>query len=520
MFDKQYGHGGSDLHTTSFTAFKTIFLSGFSIAFFGIGLMRLWYQFNFYNLHFSADYGFVTVGANIVRVLVMALLVFLSYRTGFSHASKTFFVWSGLILMTLSGLFYLVDLFFGTTSFEVARFIIGGIGLVGGEIIWVFFLERLKPAEAFFYAAGGLALSCFLSLLAGYLSHEVFGLLNLFIPALSVFAYWRAMDLWNKGKTPSVRQAKKSSFSQDMMQVQGQSIGEEKVDFLYSTQLRGYLFSILSAFFLYAFLLGMALGYPDGRIRELSQAMRTIHQLLVIAVIVATVWWVLVRGRGFSLTGFWSFVNLLMIIGITFLMGGWPGSEEIATFFITNAITCFYIPLVFFIYLIGRHVGKSTVLVYGFVYGGALLAMSIGRIVVYQVGPYLKYGLWLLICMVFVALIEMVLVVYPRPNVRYPIGFELRAVSKQAAPMSIPPSGAATVANDVFASFAEAFQLTATETEIVRLLAQGRSRTVIAETLHYSENTVRNYVRVLYRKVGVHTKQELLDCVEQSAVSL
>ncbi|MEG0324397.1 MAG: DNA-binding response regulator, partial [Raoultibacter sp.] len=119
--DQQRGCADADLHTASFASFKTVFLSGFSLAFFGIGLMRLWYQFNFYNLHFTADYGYVTVGANIVRVAVIALLVFLSYRTGFSHASKAFFVWSGLVLMTLSGLFYLVDLFFSTTSFEVAR---------------------------------------------------------------------------------------------------------------------------------------------------------------------------------------------------------------------------------------------------------------------------------------------------------------------------------------------------------------------------------------------------------------
>ncbi|MEG2934778.1 MAG: helix-turn-helix transcriptional regulator, partial [Gordonibacter sp.] len=509
--DQQRGCADASLHTASFASFKTVFLSGFSLAFFGIGLMRLWYQFNFYNLHFTADYGYVTVGANIVRVAVIALLVFLSYRTGFSHASKAFFVWSGLVLMTLSGLFYLVDLFFSTTSFEVARFIIGGVGLVGGEIIWVFFLERLKPAEAFFYAAGGLALSCLLSLIAGYLSHEVFGLLNLFIPALSVFAYWRAMDLLDKGKHPSGRllgHAAHGGVPQDAAVASGRSGGEEKVDRLYSTQQRGYLFTIIAAFFLYAFLIGMALGYPDGRVRELSQAMRTVHQLLVIAVIAATVWWVLVRGRGFSLAGFWFFVNFLMIAAITFLMSGWPGSEELATFFATNAITCFYIPLVFFIYLIGRHSDQPTVLVYGFVYGGALLAMCIGRIVVHQIGPHLEYGLWLLICMAFVALVEMVLVVYPRPDVPCPLGCELKAVPKASgsartiAPDEVEKPSQDSIEGDSLASFADAFRLSATETEIARLLAQGRSRTVIAGTLNYSENTVRNYARILYRKVG------------------
>lgn len=482
-----------NLHTGSFADFKAAFLPGLSIAFFGMGLMRLWYQYNFYNLHFSADYGHVTVGANIVRVGVIALLLFLSYKTKFSHGSKSFFAWSGLVLMTLSGVFYLVDLFFGTLSFEVARFVIGGVGLVGGEIIWVFFLQRLKPGEAFLYAAGGLALSCLLSLVAGYLSAEVIGILNLFVPALSVIAYWQSMAILDRRGDPA----------------------DEACDTVYSERYRPYIVQIIVAFILYALLLGMALGYPDGRIRELSQTVRSAHQLLVIACIAFSVWWVLVRGRGFRLSTYWGFVNALMIVCIGFLMSGWPGSEEVGTFFVTNAITCFYIPLVFFIYLIGRHSRKDTALLYGIVYGGALLAMSIGRIIVYAVGPTLDHGLWLLICMTFVVLVEMVLVLRPQPDVTQPLAYELKALPRDTVPIAGPVGGET---GDPLGSFAETYGLNALEADIVRLIAQGRSRNVIAKQLNYSENTVRNYTRIIYRKVGVHSKQDLLDAIDRIEV--
>lgn len=482
---KQPQRAGVDanLHTGSFADFKAAFLPGLSIAFFGMGLMRLWYQFNFYNLHFSADYGHVTVGANIVRVGVIALLLFLSYRTRFSHRSQSFFAWSGLVLMTLSGAFYLVDLFFGTLQFEVARFVIGGIGLVGGEIVWVFFLQRLRPGEAFLYAAGGLALSCFLSLVAGYLSAEVIGVLNLFIPALSIIAYWQSMAVLDRRGDPLV----------------------ETCDTVYSDRYRSYITQVVAAFILYALLLGMALGYPDGRIRELSQGVRTLHQALVIACIAFTVWWVLVRGRGFRLSTYWGFVNALMIVCIGFLMSGVPGSEEVGTFFVTNAITCFYIPLVFFIYLIGRHSRKETALWYGIIYGGALFAMSIGRIIVYGVGPALDHGPWLLICMAFVVLIEMVLVLRPQPDVAQPLAYELKAL-----PLHPSPKAAAEDDDDPFERLKAAYGLSPLEVDIVRLIAQGRSRSVIAKQLSYSENTVRNYTRTIYRKVGVHSKQDLL----------
>lgn len=478
----------SNLHTGSFTQFKAAFLPGFTIAFLGMGFMRFWYQYNFYNLHFSADYGHVTVGANIVRVGVIALLLFLSYRTNFSHKSRSFFVWSGLILMTLSSVFYLVDLFFGTLSFEVARFVVGGVGLVGGEIIWVFFLQRLKPGEAFLYAAGGLALSCLLSLGAGYLSAEVIGILNVFVPVVSVIAYWQSMTVLDRRGAPEV----------------------ETHDTVYSDRYRPYIVQLAIAFVLFALLLGMTLGYPDGRVRELSQTVRSVHQLLVIACVIFTVWWVLVRGHGFNVSAFWCFLNALMIVCIGFLMSGWPGSEQISTFFVTNAITCFYIPLVFFIYLIGRHARKDTVLLYGLIYGGALLAMSIGRIIVYAVGPTLDHDLWLLICMAFVVLIEMVLVLRPQPDVAQPLAYEL-SMLPAAVSISQPEE---LEGSDRFDRFGELHGLSALEADIVRLIAQGRSRTVIAQQLNYSENTVRNYTRNIYRKIGVHSKQDLLDAVD------
>ena len=62
----------------------------------------------------------------------------------------------------------------------------------------------------------------------------------------------------------------------------------------------------------------MALGYPDGRHRELSQTVRSIHQVLVVLLIAFVVWLVLVRGRSFKLSGYWLFQNALMMASICF----------------------------------------------------------------------------------------------------------------------------------------------------------------------------------------------------------
>ena len=53
------------------------------------------------------------------------------------------------------------------------------------------------------------------------------------------------------------------------------------------------------------------------------------------------------------------------------------------------------------------------------------------------------------------------------------------------------------------------YGLTGREIDVLKLLAKGRSKIYIAETLYISENTVRGHSRRLYTKLGVHTRDEL-----------
>ena len=53
--------------------------------------------------------------------------------------------------------------------------------------------------------------------------------------------------------------------------------------------------------------------------------------------------------------------------------------------------------------------------------------------------------------------------------------------------------------------------LTVREVEVLQMLVKGRSKSYIAETLFISENTVRSHSKHIYQKLGVHSKQEVLD---------
>lgn len=64
---------------------------------------------------------------------------------------------------------------------------------------------------------------------------------------------------------------------------------------------------------------------------------------------------------------------------------------------------------------------------------------------------------------------------------------------------------------------AEGYKLSTKETEVLILAAKGRSRARIQNELHIASGTVSTHMRHIYEKLGVHTKQELLDLIDETA---
>lgn len=69
---------------------------------------------------------------------------------------------------------------------------------------------------------------------------------------------------------------------------------------------------------------------------------------------------------------------------------------------------------------------------------------------------------------------------------------------------------------DCCTQLAKEYKLSPRETEVFCLLAEGRSTTRIQETLFIAEGTVNTHVRNIYRKLNVHSKQELIDLIYRS----
>ena len=63
---------------------------------------------------------------------------------------------------------------------------------------------------------------------------------------------------------------------------------------------------------------------------------------------------------------------------------------------------------------------------------------------------------------------------------------------------------------------AKQYTLTAREAEILGFLARGRDVGYIEKELFISRNTVNTHRKHLYRKLGIHTQQELLSLLEDT----
>ncbi|BAK45287.1 DNA-binding HTH domain-containing protein [Eggerthella sp. YY7918] len=77
-----------------------------------------------------------------------------------------------------------------------------------------------------------------------------------------------------------------------------------------------------------------------------------------------------------------------------------------------------------------------------------------------------------------------------------------------------PNAGGALDIERACAQIAERYHLPKRQRELLDLFAVGRDVTYIAKSLYLSPNTIRSYRKALYATLGVHSRQELIDLIE------
>ena len=238
----------------------------------------------------------------------------------------------------------------------------------------------------------------------------------------------------------------------------------------------------------------------------------------------------------FKFTSVWGLENIILITAIVLLAEESDATRTLATALFLSAESFFYSFIFLTCYDIGRRTRRPAVFILGIFYSLALMAMGAGRLFSTRIDALPGGIVTMLVIMSTLVVVEMVMAL--RLGIfkgDIPLFVEVRGDGEgagegasramgEAAAQSFQLASVAPVpavpepAPDAqrLAHLAAEAGLTQTEEQIALLAVRGRSRAVIARELGYSANTVRNYTHTLYSKLGIHSKQELIDLVEGS----
>lgn len=253
---------------------------------------------------------------------------------------------------------------------------------------------------------------------------------------------------------------------------------------------------------------GLVIGIMQGMVIEADPApkwtLSGVHHLLEVLVAGVVLWFVFVRRRSLPFSLLWRMILAFTATGVLALplfgrlLSGW------ALVVIGVAQTLVVMLLWAMLSDVAHRSSLPPLAVFGFGWVAYSLPFPIGQ----ALGSTLSFhsaASSLVAVIVYLLAMASVFLLDERDFSRNRIFADL----EQAA----PPRSMFGPIEQACRHLGEQGGLTEREGEVMLLICQGRSKGYIAENLCISENTVRSHARHLYAKLGVHSKQDLLDLV-------
>lgn len=222
---------------------------------------------------------------------------------------------------------------------------------------------------------------------------------------------------------------------------------------------------------------------------------------------------------------------LLPVVAISltaFAFGTFAG-QFVACVFIMIAQIGYSIALYVFFARVAHAGWMSYAMGLGFSRGLAQLGVALGSYVGFHAGGFFETGAVSvpLACLVLLCAVMVPTLLFLNRESCFRYVSQPRSLGKRGAAIDGPQASAADAAlspqgaekaEDEFSRrcrrVADEAGLSAREFEVFVLFAQGRSMPYIRDVLHISKNTVDSHSKSIYRKLGIHTRQELIDAVQ------
>lgn len=407
--------------------------------------------------------------------------------------------------MTFSTVLILAGKETGVVWILAVASVFAGIGGALGGGMWTAAYVRLGLHQSVLYGFLSLAFGSLGGLALSFLPEALSYTASMFMPAIALLCYQRAM------KT---------------------DVGPQPVpEPIYDKEPRTTMLFIFGGLAVFGLALGISRGFPAGEPVPMDAFQRIVHQMGVVAISLFIIWWVIVKRKRLSFSFLWRIEIMLVAAGML-ILSVFPGHfTGLAIATVNIADTLMLGVLWITLQDAARHTTTDVYAVYGFAWAARVLSRDAGRVLIMVLGAVgaSSYAVTAVIGIVVFALAASMALLLSDGILRSrPLFTEDAAPTRRSAAdearqiaAAATAEGAETAAtplppaqSDPKKWFREAFDLSERETEVALLIAQGRSKGYIAETLCLSENTVRTHAKNVYTKLDVHSKQELIDLLQ------
>jgi DNA-binding CsgD family transcriptional regulator len=203
------------------------------------------------------------------------------------------------------------------------------------------------------------------------------------------------------------------------------------------------------------------------------------------------------------------------------------GFVAIALFFDTHAALCillinigyeFFDILVWILFTeTARRKGENPLRIFGLGVAFMFIGMALGYFIGDVLNSYIASGsiqITVVAMLCILSLVVLAFLVIPEGTIDQLLD-TVRSDKKSEVGLRTQASSLDSKLEANCTLVASAYGLTPRESEVLLLLAYGRTLSIIARDLFVAKGTARSHMESIYRKLGVHKQQELIDLVER-----
>ena len=259
---------------------------------------------------------------------------------------------------------------------------------------------------------------------------------------------------------------------------------------------------ILFGVAVYSFAIGAVKGVPVQADPVPFVALTVVHHGVEIVLAAAMLWWVLVRGRLINFSGLWRAVLLFTAAALFFLPVAGPAAVPWLLLGAGIAQTLVVMLLWAMLADVVHHSTASPLVIFASGWLAYSLPLALGETAGVFLGQLESPAIAVAV-LAYVVTVTVVLALNDSAFAQRRIFADLDVAAPVPAVFESLDAGCERLGAEC--------GLTVREVEVLQMLVKGRSKSYIAETLFISENTVRSHSKHIYQKLGVHSKQEVLD---------